>query len=225
MYQEKFIKNAERVKRGAAHRTQYKTILPSHKIKQWQSFLKDLNNKCRFIKFLCKEWRNNKYCSKLKQVTLFVAYDRECWKLTADGVVQVDSLACSHEEADTRMLFHAKKAAENRRLFLFKQMFLFLPRQWQRRLVYLYTKDEETNQEQYTLMSAAFEMLLEIESLNVFLGGIHSLGVIHSVPLQERESLQPTNWWQSHQVTVRHSHSCDAKQRYSCQFIFHYLAR
>ena len=115
VYQEKSIKNAERVKRGAAHRTQYKTILPSHKIKQWQSFLKDSNNKCSFIRFLCKEWRNDKYCSKLKQVTLFVAYDRECWKLTADGAVQVDSLACSHEEADTRMLFHAKKAAENRK--------------------------------------------------------------------------------------------------------------
>ena len=60
VYQEKSIKNAERVKRGAAHRTQYKTILPSHKIKLWQSFLKDSNSKCSFIRFLCKEWRNDK---------------------------------------------------------------------------------------------------------------------------------------------------------------------
>ena len=48
-------------------------------------------------------------------MTLFVAYGREWWKLTADGAVQVDSLACSYEEADTRMLFHAKKAAKNRK--------------------------------------------------------------------------------------------------------------
>ena len=61
-----------------------------------------------------QKWRNDKYCSKLKPVTLFVAYDRECWKLTADGAVEVDSLACSHEEADTHVLFHAK-AAENRK--------------------------------------------------------------------------------------------------------------
>ena len=53
-YQDKSIKNVERLdKRGAASAIDFKSILGSHKIKQWHSFIKGSRNNMEFIRFMC----------------------------------------------------------------------------------------------------------------------------------------------------------------------------
>ena len=42
--------------------------------------------------------------------SLFITCDGECWKLTKDDVGDVLQLMSDQEEADTRMLLHAKHA-------------------------------------------------------------------------------------------------------------------
>ena len=53
VYRDKSIKNVERFdKRSAVSVTA--SIIGSHKIKQWQSFIKESANKMEFIRFMCK---------------------------------------------------------------------------------------------------------------------------------------------------------------------------
>ena len=39
---------------------------------------------------------------------MFVTQGAKCWKITQDDFDEVPLLDCNHEEADTRMLVHAK---------------------------------------------------------------------------------------------------------------------
>ena len=113
VYKEDSIKNAERIKRADTGSARYNNILPNHKIKQWQLFLADGTNKTNFIRFLCNEWKTAEYRTKLGSCCLYIAYDNECFKLTATSVEAVDSLSSTHEEADTRILLHTKHASDN----------------------------------------------------------------------------------------------------------------
>ena len=45
--------------------------------------------------------------------TLFVASGIECWKIKKAGVTLVNELLSSQEEADTRILLHAKHASQH----------------------------------------------------------------------------------------------------------------
>ena len=38
----------------------------------------------------------------------FVTHNEECWKLQSSSISLVPELKCSHKEADTRMILHAK---------------------------------------------------------------------------------------------------------------------
>ena len=48
------------------------------------------------------------YHSQLNGKTMFVTQGAKCWKITQDNFDEVPILDCNHEEADTRMLVHAK---------------------------------------------------------------------------------------------------------------------
>ena len=84
----------------------------SHKLKQWDSFIKGSRNKMNLIHFLCREWRHQQYRTKLLNRKMYLAFDEECWLLTQSAVVEVLSLRCNHKEAYTRLLLYAKSAAE-----------------------------------------------------------------------------------------------------------------
>ena len=43
---------------------------------------------------------------------MLIGYNEECWNLTESSVQEAIGLRCNHEEADTRLLLHAKNAAE-----------------------------------------------------------------------------------------------------------------
>ena len=66
VYRDKSIKNTERKTKGNADATQYKNILPSHKIKQWHQFINSSHNKAYLIRFLCNEWKSIHYRSRLQ---------------------------------------------------------------------------------------------------------------------------------------------------------------
>ena len=60
------------------------------------------------VKFLVTEWKKYGFAHKLRKRSLFVTHNEECWKLQSSSVSLVPDLECSHEEADTRMILHAK---------------------------------------------------------------------------------------------------------------------
>ena len=70
-------------------------------------------NKTELIQFLFTEWRKEEFISLLGNRSLYVTCKAECVKITTNSIENVGELSCSHEEADTRMLFHAKHASEN----------------------------------------------------------------------------------------------------------------
>ena len=53
VYRDKSVKNAERRTRDNADATQYKNILPTHKIKRLHQFIMSSHNKANLIPFLC----------------------------------------------------------------------------------------------------------------------------------------------------------------------------
>ena len=50
---------------------------------------------------------------KLRGKTMYVTCDNLCFRLTCDDVTEEDNLNTSQEEADSRVIFHAKHAAPN----------------------------------------------------------------------------------------------------------------
>ena len=111
VYRENSIKDIERSKRGSSDATQFDQILPGHKIQQWGMFVKGSKNKASLIRFLCNEWKNEKYRQKLNGKSLYLAYDEECWRVTSQKVEEISVLKSYHEEADTRLLLHALHAS------------------------------------------------------------------------------------------------------------------
>ncbi len=82
--------------------------------RQWHKFLSAGSNKERLAEFLFSEWQSDKYAEKLVNRSLYMTHGKYCHKLTSHGHIvaeQVDELQCSHEEADTRILLHAKHAS------------------------------------------------------------------------------------------------------------------
>ena len=108
-YLDTSIKNAERSKRSArSESVRYKNILPGHPIKSWSKFLTVSSNKTEVVKFLVTEWEKYGFTYKLGNRSLFATHNEGCWKLQSSSISLVPELKCSHEEADARMILHAK---------------------------------------------------------------------------------------------------------------------
>ena len=90
---------------------QFKRIIGSQTIKQFGAFLSSSNNKLELIRFLASKWQAEH--TVIKEIEVNVAYDDVCIQLGSSG--SIEELACNHEEADTRMLFHAKNISESYR--------------------------------------------------------------------------------------------------------------
>ena len=113
VYQQESIKNVERVNRGSGSGVRFKTIIPSHKIKQWRSCLSESNNKTLLIEFITSDWMTTNSKVIIDRKTLFVTCGLNCWRISNVGVSLVEELNSSQEEADTRMILHAKHASDN----------------------------------------------------------------------------------------------------------------
>ena len=110
-YKDLSIKDIERSRRGNDATLTFNNILPGHKIKQFDKFLKSSANKMALIRFLGEEWKKEEYRSLLLNKSFFISCDKKCWRLTVDEVSDVPELLSDQEEADTKIFLHAKHAS------------------------------------------------------------------------------------------------------------------
>ena len=113
VYKENSIKNAETEKRGAEFGNEFRNIQSEHKVQQWRKFLLNPKNKKAFKEFVVKEWRRDKYRTKLAGKVLFVTCESDCYEITSQAANIVDELNSTQEEADTRLILHAAHAARS----------------------------------------------------------------------------------------------------------------
>ena len=106
------IKDAERVNRGSGSRMKFRSLATGHKVKQWRSFLSEAQNKTMLIEFITEEWNSNESKSMISHKTLFVTCGQKCCRIDQMGASLVNDLKSSQEEADTRILLHAKHASD-----------------------------------------------------------------------------------------------------------------
>ena len=102
------IKNAERGNRSVG-KICFKAIVSASKIKQWGALLSDGDSKMELIRSLVNRWRTNS--SVQVSIPLYIAYEDKCICINGTGSHFVTELEGKQEEADTRMLLHAKHAS------------------------------------------------------------------------------------------------------------------
>ena len=110
-YHERSIKNSERLRRGTASLV-IKSIIMHTAIQQWGNFLSTWSNKRELINFVLEQWRKEPLRFLISDgKKLFVAVNDECWCLTKSNSEWIDNLNSNQEEADTKMLLHARHAS------------------------------------------------------------------------------------------------------------------
>ena len=82
---------------------------------KWKAFLADKKNKTQLLSLLLQLWQDPGYAQALKNKSFYVAVACESFRLSSDDGVSVtcqcvEDLFCTHEEADTQVLLHAKHA-------------------------------------------------------------------------------------------------------------------
>ena len=112
VYREVSVKNTERSRRKNTT-IEYSSIKADHPIKQWLKFLGSSKNKTALIEFLFEHWQKEDYRNLLGNKEMYLACEEVCVRITVDSVTNIEELSCTHEEADTRMILHAKHAADN----------------------------------------------------------------------------------------------------------------
>lgn len=111
VYRQLSIKGAERAIRGSETGIRFTNIVPGHKILQWRRLLSCNASKTKLISFIVSQWKKPNMREKLGGKVMYVTCDDLCFRLTRDDVIEEDDLKTSQEEADTRVIFHAKHAA------------------------------------------------------------------------------------------------------------------
>ena len=115
-YPAQSIKDFERAIRGERGTQLIKIYSSLQKVpRQWKKFITAGENKEELIKFIFKSWSEECDPQLLRGVEVFIAHESQCHQLVAStntiACHEVEDLACDHEEADTRMLAHAKSAS------------------------------------------------------------------------------------------------------------------
>ena len=77
--------------------------------KDWDSFLRNSENKTELMRFLVDYYKTDAVRSKLK-VPLTVTEEDNTWLITQLKIEMLDS--CNHHEADTRLILHASKSTD-----------------------------------------------------------------------------------------------------------------
>lgn len=116
-YPQQSIKLSEHKERATAGQMAIRITHRNQKCpKQWKKFLSLGANKEGLLKFLQDEWASGAYAQMLQGKRLFATCGQSCRVISfQNDILQnqvVPNLLCDHEEADTRLLFHAKHAAE-----------------------------------------------------------------------------------------------------------------
>ena len=112
------IKNVERQRRSEGQGRRVKILAGSQKAPpDWNNYMSNEDNKNELPDFLLSQWsKDSRNTEVLKKSILFVTHGTKCHKIqkgpNALDTVEVERLHCRAEEADTRLILHAKHAAE-----------------------------------------------------------------------------------------------------------------
>jgi hypothetical protein len=114
-YPEKSIKNLERDKRAVGGTNVIRIYSEQQRVpRQWKKFMASGENKEEIMKFIFNTWRHADP-QALKCVEVFLAHEDKCHKLTEllgdMSCTEIEELSSDHEEADTRMIAHARHAS------------------------------------------------------------------------------------------------------------------
>ena len=118
VYKDQSIKDAERLSRGSSDGVQFTQILPAHRIKNWRQILTSQSSKTQLIKFFAADWRQPRIRERLGSKVLQLTCDEKCFRITHEAAVEVGELKTSQEEADTRIILHAKYASGYKSIIL-----------------------------------------------------------------------------------------------------------
>jgi hypothetical protein len=102
------IKDVERNRRSQGH-LMLQQIVPTAIIKQWNLLLSSNENKNKLIAFIVKEWKSESQMVGNK--SLYVNDGSEAFCINSHGFSRETDLDSDHQEADTRLLLHAKHAS------------------------------------------------------------------------------------------------------------------
>ena len=113
-YNSPTIKDSEHDLRGSdSTNAEYVISGPDQKRpKDFNSALKSAKFKTALLNFCVKEWHRIPYVEQIRDHTLFVGFGDKAYQYEVKNEEikweEVPSLACKHEEADTRLLWHVK---------------------------------------------------------------------------------------------------------------------
>lgn len=110
-YREVSIKSLEREKRGTAEGIKFSEIKGGHKVVCWRKLLRNSDSKNKMINFFVESWKEEKFKTMIGQQEIFVTVGEICFRITSVGSETVPELFCTQEEADSRIMLHAKDAA------------------------------------------------------------------------------------------------------------------
>ena len=82
-------------------------------IKQSPLFLSCNDNKDALTAFVVSEWKKEKYRLLIEDKCVYVMNGENVFKINHDSVSLVENLKSIHEEADTRMILHAKHSSNS----------------------------------------------------------------------------------------------------------------
>ena len=113
------IKNIERERRSKSEGRRVKISISTQKSPpDWNNYLSNPDNKNELPEFLMSQWssESSTYAELLKESQLFVTHGTNCHRIhnrpECFESVRVEDLHCLAEEADTRLILHAKHAAD-----------------------------------------------------------------------------------------------------------------
>jgi len=84
-------------------------ILPTSPIKQWNLVLSSNSNKNKLTQFIVNEWKS--LGNLLGSTTLYATHLQEVFRITKNTTEKIHELTSNHQEADTRILLHARHAS------------------------------------------------------------------------------------------------------------------
>ena len=113
VYLEQSIKAVERVACGSKEGIMFAFIKGGHCIKNWKRILTSTDTKNGLTKFLAESWKTEKSRDQLRHTTLIVTSGEKSFKITKAEVAEIEELNSSYEEADTRLVIHARHAAQS----------------------------------------------------------------------------------------------------------------
>ena len=108
VYLDNSIKDVERNRRSHGE-LMLKQILPASQIKQSNLLLSSNSNKNKLTPFIVNEWKS--LGNLLGNIELYATYLQEVFRITQNTTEKIHELTSNHQEADTRILLHARHAS------------------------------------------------------------------------------------------------------------------